>query len=543
MTGLPILALRQAMPQVWERRLASVSVDHVQAILREHETGQFYQSAALWSVMLRDERIAATSETRINACLGCDQEVEPSEEGDQRRAKKVALSLESWWWDVCTEGALAQFHAWALGLGVAVGEIVWAKTTKRWTPIELRVWDMQAIHWDDQLDCYIATTESGDQLDVRHGDGRWVVWEPYGRRSWMHGAIRAVAFLWLMRQWAYRDWARFSERLGQGILKLKIPAGASDAEKARAQAKLRNLGAEGIMVLPAGADAARSWDLDLLEVAGRGATTFSDLIASTNVSIAIRLLGQNLTTEVQGGSYAAANVQDRVRHDYLEWDAGGESTTLHTGIAEPWAWANEGDRSLAPWVLRQTDPPEDQAAKAATLSTLATAATALKALEKRVDVVTMLEEHGVPLLTEAEAAAIEAKEPPPPVPPTGAPAPDGEFPSAGVVVDPSGDLNDDGLDDEKTTLAAARRPPRAFVEGQTFVDGLVAAAVPSSAETIAPDLAALTALIGGARTPHDVTSRLAATYRDMSPADFADLCTRAFVLAELRGRAAVLDEL
>ena len=52
-------------------------------------------------------------------------------------------------------------------------------------------------------------------------------------RGWMWGALRAIAEPWLIRHFALRDMARYSERHGMPIIKAYTPAAAKQAQRDR----------------------------------------------------------------------------------------------------------------------------------------------------------------------------------------------------------------------------------------------------------------------------------------------------------------------
>ena len=123
-----------------------------------------------------------------------------------------------------------------------------------WTPIAIKNWDVDSFRWSNWEDCH-RSTQSGQQ-QVRHGDGRWIVYEPYGARSGATASL-SLADKWLMRQWTWRDWARFTEKLGQGVFKAGIPSGAKPEDKTKFLGQVQRIGANGAVVLPAGRHAGR----------------------------------------------------------------------------------------------------------------------------------------------------------------------------------------------------------------------------------------------------------------------------------------------
>lgn len=460
---LPLDTLRQLVPQAWQGRPHQISVEALYGALTAHEEGDFSQSGLLGRLLLRDDRIAACLETRVNALLGCCEEIEGAEIEDDVEEETVRDAAREWFPKVATESSRRALESDKCLYGLGFGEVIYNRSARIWTPTALKPWDIDHFRWSDWDDCYLVQTQDGQQK-VKHGDGRWVVYEPYGHRSWRNGFLLSLADKWLMRQWTWRDWARFTEKLGQGVFVASVPQGAKDVDKAKYLAQVQRIGSNGAVIVPKGDTAGTSYGLELLTTNGEGYQNFETFTAAVNVAIAVRVLGQNLTTEAQGGSYAAANVQDRVRGDLLEWDAQCESTTLHTGLLVPWTVANYGDSALAPWPCRETDPPEDEKAKAETRKTQVETLVAASALSPRVDVEHELEELGFDLLDEADVP-----EPPPaPVPPIAAPEP------------PAGDLPAEMPEEALSmgrgplvVLAGEKAPNAAFIAGQKWIDGLV----------------------------------------------------------------------
>ena len=124
-------------------------------------------------------------------------------------------------------------------------------------------------------------------------------------------------------------------------------------------------------------------------------------IDAANTGIAIAVLGQNLTTEVQGGSYAAAQVHQQVA-DYLRRaDAECLSTTLRTQVLTWWAAYNFGDPAVAPWPRWKIDPEADAASVGAAYKALGDGIASLRDAVpegQALDLGAILERAGVPLV-------------------------------------------------------------------------------------------------------------------------------------------------
>ncbi len=120
------------------------------------------------------------------------------------------------------------------------------------------------------------------------------------------------------------------------------------------------------------------YDLRYLEPADENWQAFKALIEQCNSEITLALLGQNLTSQVQEGSFAAARVHADVRQAILEADARALSRTIYSHIERPFAALNFGDPDLAPLIEWDVRPPEDMKTKAETFSAFSSALNALR---------------------------------------------------------------------------------------------------------------------------------------------------------------------
>ncbi len=376
------------------------SVNEVRAALNQHEIGLLQRSSLLFEAMDRDDRIKAVMDTRVNGLLGLPVTITPPVHADMEKARYVAAIVRERWRDWFPEGDLAKLLRWSIGVGVGVGENRWQMEEGLRVPI-LKVWHPQFLWWrwdlndwdggwslttmgkqagEDRIDTSPGGSiqGSGTQVQPVAGDGTWVVLQPGGRRQpWNAGLVRAFGRPYLVRGFAYRDWARWSETLGAGIKKAKVPASAKAGDKQTFFNSLGRMGANGIIMLPTSMEAGKetAFDLTLLESQSgdSGGAGFNLLIKQADTSIAILALGQNLTTEVRGGSFAAARVHENVKHDIASTDAMNLCGAIRRGSLMPFARDNFGDPTLAPVMSIEVGPPDDRKAKAQTYFTLAQA--------------------------------------------------------------------------------------------------------------------------------------------------------------------------
>jgi hypothetical protein len=294
---------------------------------------------------------------RSRGLLGLKVEFERA--GDRRRSGRAVRALEAGedWWKLFPEAELAQLLEWGLMLGVGVAELNWdadPDTGRLGGPI--RVWHPRHLRYDWPNRGWKLQVEGGEDISISAGDGRWIIYTPYGpHRPWGRGAWRALGRWYLLKQYAIGDWGRHSEMHGLPI-RVGSAATATKADRDALAADLAALGRDTSMVLPQG------YDLKLVEPTAKTWEMFPKEIELADTATAIVLVGQNLTSNVEGGSRAAAQVHDVVRHDLIRMDAETISTCLHDQALTWWAEFNFGDRRLAPWPAWPTDPPLPPAA-------------------------------------------------------------------------------------------------------------------------------------------------------------------------------------
>lgn len=366
-----------------------------------HECGEFASSGILADALLRDDRIFATLDTRVLGVLGLPWVCEPSEAtSNQRKAKTYADNVQSWFFQAMPEATWADVLRVQNRMGFAVGELTWARHSSGEFRPKLHVHHSQFVSYRHDLGRFQLNTKKG-LVDVTPGDGRWVLFAPNGQAApWMNGTIRAVSIPYLVRTFARRDWARRSEVEGLGVRKAKIPANADPKLVDKFLRDVRNLGAETSIRLPEG------FDFNIEAPAATAADGFSKLIGHCDMAITLAILGQNLTTEVTGGSYAAASVHARVQLDRLESDVSMLATTIHDQIIVPWGNYNfpDFDPDAAPWPRWDTRPPEDVQKNAQALLTLSQALSGL--LNQGVDITPILERFDLQLGLSAQAARL-----------------------------------------------------------------------------------------------------------------------------------------
>lgn len=372
------------------------SVQSVQAAINSHEYGIMFSSALLADSMSRDDRIMAVMRTYINGVLGLPNIIKGAG-GDKptARAIKVAEFVKHEWPTMIPQAQLTKWIFYGEMLGLGIGELTWTKTSSKWVP-QLKVHNNQFVYWDWGDRVYKLTTMQG-VVNLQPGDSHWALYMPGGYQyGWMVGLIRQLWMQWLIRQFAYRDWARYSEVHGLPIRGAVMPAESTDEEKRSFLQDIAMCGAETAIGLKQSKDGDK-FDLKLIEAVGRSEESFDKLLQRSEESIAIRILGQNLSTQIRGGSFAAATAHENVRQDIKEAFASTVETDIKEQILKPTTLYNFGDAELTPEQCWDTKPPADKSADASRMDVAATALVNFRAAGLAVDKVKFCEKFEIPI--------------------------------------------------------------------------------------------------------------------------------------------------
>lgn len=518
------------------------------AIMREHDYGTFYRSSAYVDEMLTDDRIYGVTATRVGGLISSPLLFKPSD--DRRRNRQLADRLggadesRGEWRRMVSVATEKDLLTWGMLLGIAVAEIVWdTSDAKEWTP-RLVPFHPQSIRWDQMSRRFVMQTSAGETVVLPRpdedpvGDGKWFVWCPHGvKLGWRRALIRPLGDMYIKRQWNSNDWASYGEKHGKPVMVGKVPVGADGPDKERFFDSLSNLGSEGFLLAPQGMDGQPSYGVEMVEAVAKTYETFRDCKAALDTDIAIVILGQNLTTEVQGGSRAAASEHSLIRIDKMIEDA-EIATAFRDQVLTWWALFNFGDRDLAPFMEYQVEPADDDTEDATAMLTLGQAVQQLVLAEPRTNVEAIFETAGIPMISVEEMEARDAVEAEEKAADAALPGADGAPPAAG-----------DTAVNALMRLAARAAPhttklARTVAGGKRaakYEDRLIAKSQKLAARALAVDLAGIKLEIDEATSFDDLKRRIVARFRGMDPAKMAAIVQKASLMGHLSGRLSGIE--
>lgn len=330
-------AVRETHPWI------QADVDRIHNAILYGLQGRPAQLQDIYDDMLdRDGRVSACSRTRCLALVGRPWAVKPAPGMEQDpEAKRIAEECHDILaaiprWPVIV-GELAE----GITKGFAVQEIMWGVDRRgRYVPKDFKWRAQNRFVWQPET-LQLARKDLGDpywgvSLGTIKPDG-FVVHSPKaGRAAYVTrgGVLISCLVPALAKKHGNKWWFKGLERDGVPLPVLNLPAGADGGAPspdviAESKKILRNMAASWGAVTWGG--------MEFLKAPSTGDFTgdaHDKLIGVANVEIAIILLGQNLTTEVQGGSLAAATAHNYVRGDYLAADLVELAVTVREQIIE-----------------------------------------------------------------------------------------------------------------------------------------------------------------------------------------------------------------
>jgi hypothetical protein len=501
--------------------------------------------------------------------------------------QKVCKFVEDNWERMLPTATGKECLGWALMLNAGIGENVWAWEGDYVIPT-LKTWHPQFLYWRWDTRSYWLIHQGG-QVELAPGDGRWVFIAPFGHNhGWLYGLIRAIGKLWIDRMFLWRDWARAAEKFALGMMKVKVPQKGNQEDKLVIKQALANVSSETSVFLPQSADGKDSYDIEMLETESSGVNGdafFETRLKRIDTSMAVCVLGQNLTTDISGtaGSRAAAQVHENVRADFLKADVEVLQDVIRVQLLNPLVRYNfEADAEalgipwecLVPEVTFKVDPPEDQNKTADSVSKVADAIQKLVSSGAPVDVHALLSRYEVPVVDQKKLTSK-----PPPMPGgnerprgPGGTLPEDMPPGIGNPPRPDGSadqpLEQDEAEEQRARLIAAgfnekaadsllaifkmsfrhELARRAAIgnrsrqslkpggrKGQLLVDDVADAAKRAGAKAMADRSRSLLKLVDEAKDYDDLRAKVKAYYRDLEPGQLRAVVEKALLVAELTG--------
>lgn len=413
-SGGPAESPAGAVPETGEMRVApyppntltpqSLTFAVARAILEEHESGRFGLSAALARTVLRDPDLAAALNRRLLALVGSPHCIEAATTtgAGERYARDLAVRFRT----MIPRAAELDMVRDAIMLGCALGQLVWwvHEDTGEILPV-LEPWPMDYAEHEEYEDAWYVVAKTG-RIRITPGDGRWVLYTPWSPRTpYYYGAIRQAAEWFLRASNGSRDYGRFIELSGQGIIKAYVPSGSRKSPEYSAFINsLRNLGRNAVAPLPRGKEEHESYDLKIEALSADLHKVFVEMLRVASGKLRLCILGEDLSSQNQKvGTNASSETGLKVSRAVTAADAETWAECLRAQVLSPWA-SYKGRIELAPFAYYDLEEKGDAKGEADAANVAADALkkwgelVAAAQVGRVVDVVAAAERWGIPLI-------------------------------------------------------------------------------------------------------------------------------------------------
>lgn len=344
-------------PTSW-RPLPQLTPARAADVLRRASVGDardFFEYAA--DIEEKNLHYASVLQTRKLAVTGLEYNIVPAD--DSRAARKAADIVRY----VINDG-IDDFNGLlndlldALSKGISVSEMMFdtSRNDGLWVPSTI-------IHRPARFFQYDRNTQSELRLYDGSYDGavlppnRMICHLPKIKTGipLLGGLARSAMWAWVYKTHAQDNWASFAEMFGKPMILGKYDAGAQSNDLDVLKRAVRDFANDARATVP------KDMILELLESGSKSASAdlYERLCTYMDMQISKAVLGQTLTADSGGGSFAQGKVHNEVRFDLTKADAKALASTLNKQLIAPLVNLNIGLGAPMPHIEFDVVEPED----------------------------------------------------------------------------------------------------------------------------------------------------------------------------------------
>lgn len=335
-------------------------------IFRAADEGDVLEQMELFEEMEeKDTHLFSQMQTRKLAVTGLDWEIRSfsEEETDKQIAEFVEKQLKAL--ENLDEIFIDMLDA--IGKGVSVMEIEWGVNAEGLNIIT----DIEYVHpkkllWDSQTDeLKICTRDFPSGISLP--ENKFIIhrYKAKSGHTSRAGILRVVAWMYLFKNYDIKDWVSFCEVFGMPLRLGKYSAAASEDDKRALMEAIYSIGTDAAGMVP------DSTVIEFIESQKTSSVEIYEMLARyCDEQISKAVLGQTLSADSGGGSYAQGKVHNEVRHDLTVADAKALAVTIRRDIIRPLVEYNFGFGVNTPFFSFDCKEMEDQKEKAEIYKTL-----------------------------------------------------------------------------------------------------------------------------------------------------------------------------
>ena len=299
-------------------------------IFRQADEGDVRAQMELFEEMEeKDTHLFSQMQTRKLAVTGLDWEVQPFSKDD--RDKEIADFVDEQLKSIENFDNVLIDMLDAIGKGISIMELSWAVEDGHNVIDDIEYVHPKKLIWDGTTDEMKVCTKdfpSGIELP----ENKFVV-HRYKAKSGhpsRAGVMRVVSWMYLFKNYDIKDWVSFCEVFGMPLRLGKYDASASEDDKKQLMEAIISLGTDAAGIVPSST---------MIEFIESNKTTsveiYEKLARYCDEQMSKAILGQTLTSDSGGGSYAQSKTHNDVRHDLTVADAKALAVTIRRDIIRP----------------------------------------------------------------------------------------------------------------------------------------------------------------------------------------------------------------
>lgn len=324
-------------------------------IFRQADEGDVRAQMELFEEMEeKDTHLFSQMQTRKLAVTGLDWEVQPFSKDD--RDKEIADFVDEQLKSIENFDNVLIDILDAIGKGISIMELSWAVEDGHNVIDDIEYVHPKKLIWDGTTDEMKVCTKdfpSGIELP----ENKFVV-HRYKAKSGhpsRAGVMRVVSWMYLFKNYDIKDWVSFCEVFGMPLRLGKYDASASEDDKRQLMEAIISLGTDAAGIVPSST---------MIEFIESNKTTsveiYEKLARYCDEQMSKAILGQTLTSDSGGGSYAQSKTHNDVRHDLTVADAKALAVTIRRDIIRPLVEFNFGEDAELPFFTFDCQEVEDQ---------------------------------------------------------------------------------------------------------------------------------------------------------------------------------------
>lgn len=324
-------------------------------IFREADEGNVRAQMELFEEMEeKDTHLFSQMQTRKLAVTGLDWEVQPFSQDE--RDKEVAGFVDEQLKGIENFEEVLIDMLDAIGKGISIMEIEWVVEDGKNVIGDIEYVHPKKLVWDsttDELKICTGEYPSGVELP----ENKFVVhkYKAKSGHASRAGIMRVVSWMYLFKNYDIKDWVSFCEVFGMPLRLGKYDASASDDDKKQLMEAIISLGTDAAGIVPS------STMIEFIESQKTTSVEIYEKLARyCDEQISKAVLGQTLTSDSGGGSYAQSKTHDEVRHDLTVADAKALAVTIRRDIIRPLVEFNFGTDVDIPFFGFDCHEVEDQ---------------------------------------------------------------------------------------------------------------------------------------------------------------------------------------